>query len=192
VHTGVPTSQQQGWRYVLQVDRLADSSTDGTAAAADTAANAAEDLAIDQSWVAGTARSRAPKQGDASAAAAAAGQTPGKLPASQQQQGGLGGGSSSDPLLLDDDGYEAEPYLATQLPGGQAASSPWAAGRRPSSSSRSPAQGQLLSQVGSQAAGSGGASGRGGSSGTLQFAEHRSVRCSLIDTLWPHLTAKLR
>jgi hypothetical protein len=40
----------------------------------------------------------------------------------------------------------------------------------------------------SQAAGSGG----GRSGGSLQFSEHRSVRCSLVEAVWPELVAAYR
>jgi hypothetical protein len=205
--------QQHGWRYVLQVDRLAGGTqqqqqpaaaaggsggggslggsggaTGAAAGGSATAEQEAEDLAIDQTWIAGTARSRLPKQ-DPSAAAAAAG-------------GGGGGGSSQGgvpigfDLLGNDDSYDSygsQPLLATQMPPGSQAglgfgSSPMSA--RAFSSSQAPAAAAAAgSQGGSQ---QGGGSGGSKQRGTLQFADHRAVRCSLIDNVWPHLTTAFR
>lgn len=198
--TGVPTRQQQGWRYVLLVDRLpggsqpaataaaaaGGGSSGGAASAAD---EAAEDLAIDQSWIAGTARSRPPKQSPpapASQPAAAAAM------ASQQQ----GGGTGDLDLLVGDDTYEGEPMLATQMPGTQAGlGSPMAVRPYSSSQAQSPLAGgraYTSSQQQQQQSQGGGGGASGGAGGSLQFAEHRSVRCSLIDAVWPHLTAAFR
>jgi hypothetical protein len=202
--TGVPTRQQKGWRYVLLVDRLpgasqaAGAGTAAAAAGADGVAGGegtaggqaeAEDLVIDQSWIAGTARSRLPKQQDPAAAAAAA--AAGGMGGSQQQQA-LGADSAY--LLGGDDLYEGDAFLATQMPSQAGLGSPLAS--RPLSSQQQQQPTPLAvknlnsSQGGSQGGGSGGASGRGG--GTLEFAEGRSVRCSLVDAVWPDLTAAFR
>lgn len=201
--TGVPTRQQKGWRYVLLVDRLLGTSqATGAATAAAAAAGAdgvaggvgtaggqaeAEDLMIDQSWIARTARSRLPKQQDPAAAAAAAA---GGMGGSQQQQAQ---GADSTYLLGGDDLYEGDAFFATQMPSQAGLGSPSAS--RPLSSQQqqqpsSAVKGLNSSQGGSQGGGSGGASGRGG--GTLEFAEGRSVRCSLVDAVWPDLTAAFR
>jgi hypothetical protein len=190
---GVPTRQQQGWRYVLLVERLPGGLQQPAAAAGGGAAGitqdaAAEDLAIDQSWIAGTARSRPPKQSPP---------VPAAVSAAAAAAAGGGGGPNSVDLLGGDDAYQGEPFLATQMPGTQAGlGSPMAVRTLGSSQQQSPLGSKAFSssqqqQPLSQGGGGGAASG-GGGGGSLQFAEHRSVRCNLIDGLWPHLTAAFR
>jgi hypothetical protein len=144
---GVPARQQQGWRYVLLVERLQQQQgPDAGAAAAADDDDDAEDLAVDLAWIAGTARSRPPKFLASSAAAVGS-------------AAGDGGVADSDELCL------------SQMPASQGPSF--------SCSQAAPA---------SQAAGSGG----GRSGGSLQFSEHRSVRCSLVEAVWPELVAAYR
>lgn len=210
---GVPARQQQGWRYVLLVERLPSAAAAGAGASSLAAAAApeggssggaaaaaagegaaegdeAEDLAIDQSWIAGTARSRPPKQSPPSAAAlstAAAGA------GGEQQRGRLDG---LDLLGGDgDDTYEGEPFLATQMPATQGAGlgSPLAARTLSNSGSQQQSPlGARAAAAGSSQQGGAARGASGGGAGSLQFAEHRSVRCSLIDAVWPHLTAAFR
>jgi hypothetical protein len=210
--TGAPHRQQQGWRYVLQVDRLAGAThqqqqpaaaaaagggsggggssgaSGGTAGAPGAAADQeAEDLAIDQTWIAGTARSRLPKQDPSAAAAAAAAAAAG---------GSHSGGPVGFDVLGNDDTYDShgsQPLLATQMPSGSQAgpgfgSTPMSARAFGGSSSSQAPAAAAGSQGGSQQAGGSGGAKRG----TLQFADHRAVRCSLIDAVWPHLTAAFR
>jgi hypothetical protein len=140
--SGVPARQQQGWRYVLLVERLQQQQQQGPNADAEDAD--AEDLPVDLAWIAGTARSRPPKLASFASAAAAAG----------------------------DDGDADGELCLSQVPASQGPSF--------SCSQAAPA-----SQA---AAGSGG----GRSGGSLQFSEHRSVRCSLVEAVWPELVAAYR
>lgn len=97
---------------------------------------------------------------------------PAKAPAAAAAAAAAGGGgnSSVNPLLLveDDAGDDEFAHLATQATQATQASSAAAA-----------------------AASAGGAPGRSGP-GSLQFSEHRSVRCSLMDALWPELVDAYR
>ncbi|KAF6255045.1 hypothetical protein COO60DRAFT_252798 [Scenedesmus sp. NREL 46B-D3] len=148
---GVPARQQHGWRYVLLVERLQQQQQQqqqqrqGADAGED-----AEDLAVDLAWIAGTARSRPPKQ-DGSAAATAL---------SDSAAAAAAGGD-----------YAESELCLSQMPASQEPGF--------SCSQAAPA---------SQAAGSGG----GRSGGSLQFSEHRSVRCSLMEAAWPELVAAYR
>jgi hypothetical protein len=141
--SGVPARQQQGWRYVLLVERLQQQHAPGADEGAE-----AEELAVDLAWIAGTARSRPPKLTSASAAA-----------------------PSSAGAAAWDDGDADGDLCLSQLAASQGPSF--------SCSQAAPA---------SQAAGSGG----GRSGGSLQFSEHRSVRCSLVEAVWPELVAAYR
>lgn len=218
----MPLRQQQGWRYVLLVERLqgtsaapspgvqrqrskqsSDTGKDPeqedlpalrhTSADADTAPDDV-DLAIDLSWLAGTARSRPPKQTPvAILPGSPAPARPGALPPQQlqqepQQQQQQAAADRVDSLEGAADNYEAEPWLATQVPptpGG--CRSPGMLLRRAGSTQQ---QQQTSSQGGHLTAGGGSGGASGG--GSLQFAEHRSVRCSLVDSVWPLLTAAFR
>lgn len=184
-NSGVPARQQQGWRYVLLVERLQQqrggaSSSAPAAAAAAAAGDApaderkeAEDLAIDLAWIAGTARSRPPKALPAASAGPAA--------------AGTAAAAAADRLAaaLDDDHDDGDVYLSSQaclsqLPPTQR-----------TSTQRLPCSQAGLSQAsqGSQAAAG---SGGGRSGGSLQFSEHRSVRCSLMEAVWPEVVAAYR
>lgn len=123
---------------------------------------AAEDLAIDQAWLNNTARSR---------------------PRQQNSAGGLGPGDSN----ADD---EEETYMYSQ--------GAFAASQATQQGFDSYTEGMSLSQAAAGSSlevvsGSSGGGRRGSkAAGSLQFAEHRSVRCSLIDSLWPELTKGFR
>ncbi|WIA12096.1 hypothetical protein OEZ85_012172 [Tetradesmus obliquus] len=147
--SSVPARQQQGWRYVLLVERLQQQRQQTLAADAE---QDAEDLAVDLAWIAGTARSRPPKLASSFSSSAAAAAASGSAAAAGA------------------DDAEGEPWLS-QMPATQGPSF--------SCSQAAPA---------SQAAGSGG----GRSGGSLQFSEHRSVRCSLVEAVWPELVAAYR
>jgi hypothetical protein len=194
----VPARQQYGWRYVLLVERLQQqqhgqqaAQQDGqheaqkartAAAAAAAAAGAgqacgteAEDLAIDLCWLAGTARSKPTKQApftpaESAAAAGSAGGTPSAstaaaaaAPPQQPQQQLSGGGTLSG---LDGSGQCAAHYE----------DEPNLATQAPLQAAVTPSKQQPARQP----------------PGSLQFSEHRSLRCSLMDATWPQLVARFR
>lgn len=70
-------------------------------------------------------------------------------------------------------------YSQSQFPGNQASQQGF----------DSYTEGMSSSQA--AATGSGGGGG-GGKSGGFQFGEHRSVRCGLVDSVWPELTQTFR
>ncbi|KIZ05294.1 putative Flap endonuclease GEN [Monoraphidium neglectum] len=135
---GEPPLPEEGWRYVIEVERMArplaaagyglgggsggGQQQQGKQGDGGGAEEEAEDLAIDTAWLTNTARSRPAKAGADGAAADDAG---------------------------DDDGGEGEGGAS------QGGSSQGGKGRKPQ--------------------------------GTLPFGEHRSVRCTLVHELWPHL-----
>lgn len=170
----IPKHQQQGWRYILTVERLTTTSQQhqqghpGSSTAA-----AAEDLAIDQAWLDGTARSK---------------------PKPQTAADSLLPDDTLDPAATAGD-YDDYCYSQGVLAATQAAASQHQQGfdiyTEGMSSSQAAAGGS------NEAAGGGGGSGTGGRSGSktagsLQFAEHRSVRCSLVDQVWPQLVNTFR
>jgi hypothetical protein len=119
-NTGLPSRQHQGWRYVLTVERLQQGAANGgggggssgphPAAAGGSAGAEAEDLAIDTSWLAGTARSKPPKAATSAAAAPAA---------AAAAAAASGGGGDEDADAVDTAHYEDEGLLATQMPATQ-------------------------------------------------------------------------
>lgn len=156
----VPKREQQGWRYILTVERLTTSSSSHQQYPEDWAA---EDLAIDQAWLDNTARSR-PKQE----------KTANPL--------GLGGSIADD----DEQGhmYSQGPFPASQATQQHGFDSYTEC----ISMSQAAAGGSSEAVAGSS---QGGRSG-GKAAGSLQFGEHRSVRCSLIDSVWPELVEDFR
>jgi hypothetical protein len=158
------------------VERLQQRDAAAAAAAGDCDA---EDLAIDLSWLAGTARSRGPRP-------AASQPAVGNSTSCRTADAGVHGGSAlahkSDGD--DDDDGDSPPYdtgdvllMASQ-----------------SGFVSSQVMSPSFTQLSASQAVAGGASGggSGGRSGGARGSEHRSVRCSLLEAVWPDVVSSYR
>lgn len=167
----VPPLPEDGWRYVIEVERLrpikgseAGAGGSGTRGGREQggepsqskAEAEAEDLAIDTAWLNNTARSRPPRA------------SPLRAPAffgASVASGGAGGGSPSHAAAT----AVAASQASQELDGEDGSGGE---GKAEAGGSQTPQRGAATPKK---------------AQGSLSFAEHRSVRCTLMHELFPNL-----